>query len=363
MLLAGLLPLHPEQSERWSVAGAWQVPVGDRYALGVRSGEVPAFNENRGLEWSQGRATHQGADLANGRAGDTVRAAASGLVVRTEANAGNGYGGYVVLAHRVPDGDLVYSVYAHLLRGTIRVEAGERVAAGEPLARVGQTGRASTPHLHFEVRRAPDPTVRWEKAQVVEPMAYVLARLPEHRADTTWMRPYLEWGEYQALLPERVEPADALTREVWWRMLAQAARGPLIDYRIDAASLRDSLVERGVLPTEEGWQAASARLDWRSIARDLKRLDELGVRLGPPTVPAEAHRAHCEEMWDLPRPLDHLSQLARREDRPTTVEACVLLASACGPYEPAKLKSAPRGKAAKPAKRPAKKKRRTAPRA
>ena len=226
--------------------------MGNRYALGVVAGAVPAFNENRGLEWSQSRATHQGADLANGRAGDTVRAAASGLVVHTEANASNGYGGYVVLAHRVPSGDLVYSVYAHLLRGTIRVAAGERVSAGEPLARVGQSGRASTPHLHFEVRRAQEPTVRWEKALVVEPMEYVLARLPGHRADTTGMRPYLEWAEYEALLPEHGEPKDALTRERWWRMLAQAARGPLIEHRIDAPSLRDSLVERGVLPSEEG---------------------------------------------------------------------------------------------------------------
>ena len=351
--------MHPEQSERWSVAGAWQVPVGNRYALDVVAGQVPAFHENRGLEWSHGHATHQGADLANGRAGDTVRAAASGLVVRTEANATNGYGGYVVLAHRVPNGDLVYSVYAHLLRGTIRVAAGERVSAGEPLARVGQTGRASTPHLHFEVRRALDPTLRWENAPLVEPMEYVRNRLPECRADTTAMRPYLEWAEYEALLPEHGEPKDALIREIWWRMLAQAARGRGIEHRIDAPSLRDSLVERGLLPTEEGWQTASSRLDWKSLARDLKRLDDVGVRLGPPPVLGETHREHCEALLEVARPLDHLNQLARRDDRPTVEQACLLLASACGAYEPAKLRSAEDVRPAKPAKKSAKKKRRT----
>ena len=62
--------------------------------------------------------------LANGRSGGIVRAAAGGLVVAAEGGEGEhgGYGCYIVLAHREPDQTLYYSVYAHLRRGTPRVE-------------------------------------------------------------------------------------------------------------------------------------------------------------------------------------------------------------------------------------------------
>lgn len=57
-----------------------------------------------------------------------------------------GYGNLVVLQHA---GDLL-TVYAH--NSELLVRTGERVTAGQLIARVGQTGNASGPHLHFEVR-------------------------------------------------------------------------------------------------------------------------------------------------------------------------------------------------------------------
>ena len=44
--------------------------------------------------------------------------------------------------------------YCHLLSGSIVVTEGETVAAGEPIARMGQTGRTAFPHLHVTLRRA-----------------------------------------------------------------------------------------------------------------------------------------------------------------------------------------------------------------
>ena len=101
--------------------------------------------------------THAGLDLAAPE-GTAVRAAGDGVVVRS-GRAG-GYGNLVVVDH----GGGLQTRYGHLAR--IDVEPGARVAAGTPVGAVGQTGRATGPHLHFEVRRdgkAVDPEKIEEK--------------------------------------------------------------------------------------------------------------------------------------------------------------------------------------------------------
>jgi hypothetical protein len=49
-----------------------------------------------------------------------------------------------------------YAYYAHLQPGSVRVKAGERVRRGQPLARVGSSGDARQPHLHFQVNDNPE---------------------------------------------------------------------------------------------------------------------------------------------------------------------------------------------------------------
>ena len=86
---------------------------------------------------------HGGVDLA-GAEGAAVRAVAGGVVRR--AGARGGYGQAVEIDH----GGGLTTLYAHA--SDLMVEEGQHVAPGQPIARVGHSGRATGPHLHFEVR-------------------------------------------------------------------------------------------------------------------------------------------------------------------------------------------------------------------
>jgi murein DD-endopeptidase MepM/ murein hydrolase activator NlpD len=178
--LAGLVDLSDSLASRWPVARAFVFPVGDRenYALPARSG-AKCYTLLRGLtERTKTTSAHLGVDLGNRTGGDTVRAAGAGIVVSGRAHDWEqGYGWYVTVAHRLNDGSIVYTVYAHLRKGSVRVAPGDCVAAGDPVGRVGRSGRASTNHLHFELRRPNDPTLRWEKASAEDPLAFVREHL------------------------------------------------------------------------------------------------------------------------------------------------------------------------------------------
>lgn len=62
-------------------------------------------------------------------------------------------GNYVLLRHA----DGVYTLYAHLAPGSVVVEAGAAVVAGQRLGAVGSSGSSTEPHLHFHACDAPDP--------------------------------------------------------------------------------------------------------------------------------------------------------------------------------------------------------------
>ncbi len=94
----------------------------------------------------RGNRFHTGLDYP-AATGALVTAAGRGRVAFAGWDAG-GYGNLVVIEH--PRG--VRSMYAHLSR--IGVGSGGQVGAGAPIGRVGATGFASGPHLHFELRLA-----------------------------------------------------------------------------------------------------------------------------------------------------------------------------------------------------------------
>jgi len=102
---------------------------------------------------------HDGIDIAVPR-GTPVHAAASGEVVYSDQRL-SGYGKLVIIRH---SGNF-FTAYAHNQRNLVR--RGDHVRAGDIIARAGSSGRASGPHVHFEIRRGSTP---------VDPLAYLPRR-------------------------------------------------------------------------------------------------------------------------------------------------------------------------------------------
>jgi murein DD-endopeptidase MepM/ murein hydrolase activator NlpD len=100
---------------------------------------------------SQGIHGNNGVDFAAGH-GTTIRAAAAGEVIVSKSSGWNGgYGQYIVIRHN--NGS--QTLYAHFSQNYVGV--GAYVAQGEAIGAMGNTGRSTGTHLHFEVRGARNP--------------------------------------------------------------------------------------------------------------------------------------------------------------------------------------------------------------
>lgn len=100
---------------------------------------------------TQGLHGYNGVDLGAPR-GTPVYAAASGTIITARSSGWNGgYGEFIVIAH--PNG--TQTLYAHL--SSVFIAAGASVEKGQQIGLVGATGKATGPHLHFEIRGAKNP--------------------------------------------------------------------------------------------------------------------------------------------------------------------------------------------------------------
>ena len=103
---------------------------------------------------------HNGIDISAPK-GTDVYAPASGVVelVKTRYTLNRGYGRVVIINH----GNGIKTLYGHLNK--IFVKVGQKVERWDVIGQVGETGRATGPHLHYEV---------WENGKAIDPMAYIL---------------------------------------------------------------------------------------------------------------------------------------------------------------------------------------------
>jgi murein DD-endopeptidase MepM/ murein hydrolase activator NlpD len=335
LLLAAALtifagPAASEDDSSAPVAGAFVYPVGDELDFTkAHAGEPGGFYISDSYLVRRGRKkqrTHLGVDLANGRGGATVRSIASGVVVVADANAlvkvrrkqslklpaivdgkrvyktatrwrstwkwRTGWGNYVVVRHTMPDGETVRSLYGHLASKSVVVKKGDVIAAGQPLGKVGRTGRATSAHLHLEIRKSlpasPEEEMEEEgdqedataedrsfaKLQTVDPTAFLEqhVRRFEDLEPGTWEARYALAACRDGILAgdgDRFDPDRSITRGDYYRALVTAFRlGTPFTTNVYSSSV-DALVDSDILDTGSSRsRGASDRLT-RSEALEL----------------------------------------------------------------------------------------------
>jgi murein DD-endopeptidase MepM/ murein hydrolase activator NlpD len=112
------------------------------------------FTSGFGMRWGR---MHEGTDFA-GPIGTPIYSTADGVV--TFAGWSSGYGRLIKIQHEFG----IETRYAHL--NAIRVQVGQRVSQGERIGDMGNSGRSTGPHLHYEIRVGGSP---------LNPMTYIRA--------------------------------------------------------------------------------------------------------------------------------------------------------------------------------------------
>lgn len=168
----GLAQSHSNIEPSAPISTSFALPIGEREGVvatddlndsdgwGVVSGLGDTYQRayHLGQDWNFYSSDPTDADPRDDDLGKPVYAASSGTVVFAGFNIppsgkkGNGYGNMVVLQHRLQDGQKIYTLYAHL----DEIEPGIREGAivnstKSPIGKVGNTGFAPSPHLHFEL--------------------------------------------------------------------------------------------------------------------------------------------------------------------------------------------------------------------
>jgi hypothetical protein len=184
-------------------------------------------------------------DLAAMRRGVAVRAAAAGLVRATRDGMADSHdpaealhvpsdracGNGVVIDH----GEGWETQYCHLANGSVAVRAGDRVAAGDTIGRVGMSGRAEFPHLHISLRHDGAPV------DPFRPGAFSPDRCapPEGATPSLWLEPfpYRPGGFVSAGFADRV-PEFMEIKEGTAAAASLAARAPALVFWVHLFGVR-----------------------------------------------------------------------------------------------------------------------------
>lgn len=145
-------PLQYKPKLRYALGDPRLLPTTSQYPLPWRGGP---FRLTQGANGKYSHFTPKGRyalDIAM-PVGTPIVAAREGVVVKTEnqqSGRGNNPAGNFV---RVLHDDGTMGVYLHLKKGSVSVTEGQRVEQGSLLARSGNTGNSTGPHLHFVIQR------------------------------------------------------------------------------------------------------------------------------------------------------------------------------------------------------------------
>ncbi|RPI99573.1 MAG: hypothetical protein EHM39_06280 [Chloroflexi bacterium] len=151
LVLLGLCTALPSLSILPVQAGAAPCGYVDGFDFPVP--DVDIETSDFGIYRARFSGFHTGMDIAFGRHGDPVRAAARGRVTYSDPEGWDTEKGVVVIQHTMPNGTLVNTLYGHMeeLNGYTFPAMDQCVERGDIIGAVGWPSRGS-PHLHFEVR-------------------------------------------------------------------------------------------------------------------------------------------------------------------------------------------------------------------
>lgn len=135
-------------------AGHWTRPAAGRFTSGFGGRDIGPI----------GSKNHLGVDIANS-IGTPVVAAADGVV--SYVGSMNGYGNVVMVTHSI-EGQLFTTTYAHL--SGFNTSVGASVSKGQQIARLGNSGNSTGPHVHFEIHVG-----EWNgsRSNAVNPLNYI----------------------------------------------------------------------------------------------------------------------------------------------------------------------------------------------
>ncbi|NLM11804.1 MAG: peptidoglycan DD-metalloendopeptidase family protein [Clostridiaceae bacterium] len=133
--------LESQTNLKWGGKMVWPMPTNKYIASKFGNRLHPIYKV-----WKM----HTGIDIGS-KMNEAIVAAADGIVIY--AGTRSGYGNCVIIDH----GSGITTLYAHINNRGILVKTGQKVTAGQKIANAGQTGVATGPHLHFEVRKNGTP--------------------------------------------------------------------------------------------------------------------------------------------------------------------------------------------------------------
>jgi murein DD-endopeptidase MepM/ murein hydrolase activator NlpD len=143
-------PPPPPPPARLQAAAAGQVSSGEAIQWPVPSSTRVSGPYGPRIAPCAGCSTfHKGADLVPGL-GTPIHAIANGVVTSISATDSSGLGVYAVIEHTI-GGQVVSSLYGHMVPGSLQLHVGESVAIGQQVGNVGNTGQSTGAHLHFEI--------------------------------------------------------------------------------------------------------------------------------------------------------------------------------------------------------------------
>lgn len=181
------------------------------------------------------RPNHNGIDIAEPGTHE-IYAIADGVVSKSYYS--SSYGECIMIVHNI-NGQTWESVYAHLREGSRRVKVGDKVKQGQVIGIMGNTGRSTGQHLHFELHKG-----RWNinKTNAVDPLKYLVKPGSNPSSPSSWTGQVLKRGDSGPL----VRDLQYKLKEKGFNIVADGIFGPRTEDAVKAFQKKYGLKVDGI---------------------------------------------------------------------------------------------------------------------